>query len=140
MGKGTTWGMTLGRATDWRDYAACSLETARMFELGPRRPNSPIRLSVDNRAALELCRACPVQTQCLNAALAEHDQWPRIAGGQVIEGQRVHTETTPIGCRRPGHEWSDPANVRVRQNGRQVCAACDRERSRAYHRAQRRAT
>jgi hypothetical protein len=29
-------------------------------------------------------------------------------------------------CRREGHDWSDPRNVRVRPNGRRYCAECDR--------------
>ena len=29
-------------------------------------------------------------------------------------------------CRRAGHDWSDPRNVRVRPNGARYCAECDR--------------
>ncbi|MDP7703215.1 MULTISPECIES: HNH endonuclease [unclassified Mycobacterium] len=29
-------------------------------------------------------------------------------------------------CRREGHDWSDPRNVRTRPNGRRYCAECDR--------------
>lgn len=29
-------------------------------------------------------------------------------------------------CRRAGHDWSIPTNVRVRSNGRRCCAECDR--------------
>lgn len=29
-------------------------------------------------------------------------------------------------CRRAGHDWTDPNNVRVRKNGRRYCAECDR--------------
>ncbi|WP_353809104.1 HNH endonuclease signature motif containing protein [Agromyces sp. SYSU T00194] len=29
-------------------------------------------------------------------------------------------------CRRVGHDWTDPRNVRVRSNGRRYCAECDR--------------
>jgi hypothetical protein len=34
-------------------------------------------------------------------------------------------------CRRSGHDWADPRNVRTRPNGRRYCAECDRERQRA---------
>ena len=81
----SAWGMTLDRATDWRDHAACSLTTAHLFEMGPRRPENPVKLTADNRAALRICDGCPVRVPCLNAALAEKDPWPRIAGGRVVE-------------------------------------------------------
>lgn len=29
-------------------------------------------------------------------------------------------------CRREGHDWTDPRNVRTRPNGRRYCAECDR--------------
>lgn len=29
-------------------------------------------------------------------------------------------------CRRAGHDWTDPRNVRVRPNGRRYCAECER--------------
>ena len=29
-------------------------------------------------------------------------------------------------CRRAGHDWTDPRNVRTRPNGRRYCAECDR--------------
>lgn len=34
--------------------------------------------------------------------------------------------TRPTACRRAGHDWTDPANVYVRKNGRRWCAACSR--------------
>lgn len=34
-------------------------------------------------------------------------------------------------CRRLGHDWTDPRNVRVRPNGRRYCAECDRIAQRA---------
>lgn len=30
-------------------------------------------------------------------------------------------------CRRVGHDWTDPANVYVRPNGRRLCRACARD-------------
>ena len=36
-------------------------------------------------------------------------------------------------CRKSGHEWTDPKNVRVRQNGRRWCAECDRLAMRARY-------
>lgn len=29
-------------------------------------------------------------------------------------------------CRRAGHDWTDPSNVRTRKNGHRYCAECDR--------------
>lgn len=34
-------------------------------------------------------------------------------------------------CRRLGHDWADPRNVRVRRDGRRYCAECDRIDQRA---------
>jgi hypothetical protein len=36
-------------------------------------------------------------------------------------------------CRRAGHDWTDPRNVRVRADGRRYCAECDRIAQRARH-------
>lgn len=30
-------------------------------------------------------------------------------------------------CRREGHDWTDPRNVRIRPNGSRYCAECDRQ-------------
>lgn len=38
-------------------------------------------------------------------------------------------------CRRAGHDWSDPRNVRTRPNGRRYCAECDRINLRARYAA-----
>jgi hypothetical protein len=84
MGNGTAWGMTLDRASDWRDLAACSLDTAYLFELKATRAGTPPTLTATNRLALKLCETCPVNTPCLEAALADDDPWFRIAGGQVV--------------------------------------------------------
>lgn len=42
-----------------------------------------------------------------------------------------------IGCRRAGHDWTNPKNVRVRRNGRRYCAECDRIDQRARWAAKR---
>lgn len=34
-------------------------------------------------------------------------------------------------CRRMGHDWTIPSNVRIRPNGRRWCAECDRIAQRA---------
>lgn len=31
------------------------------------------------------------------------------------------------GCRRDGHDWSDPINIAIRQNGRRYCKQCYRK-------------
>lgn len=38
-----------------------------------------------------------------------------------------------MACRRAGHDWTDPRNVRVRPNGRRYCAECDRINLRARY-------
>jgi hypothetical protein len=41
-----------------------------------------------------------------------------------------------ISCRRVGHDWTDPRNVRTRRNGRRYCAECERISLRARYAAQ----
>ncbi|WP_328434558.1 HNH endonuclease signature motif containing protein [Streptomyces sp. NBC_00425] len=36
-------------------------------------------------------------------------------------------------CKRQGHDWTDPANVRTRPNGSRYCYACEREAQRRRH-------
>lgn len=39
-----------------------------------------------------------------------------------------------MACRKAGHDWTDPRNVRVRKSGARYCAECDRESCRRrYH-------
>ncbi len=40
-------------------------------------------------------------------------------------------------CRRAGHDWTNPRNVRTRPNGRRYCAECDRIDGRARYAARR---
>jgi hypothetical protein len=40
-----------------------------------------------------------------------------------------------VACRRAGHDWTNPNNVRVRPNGRRYCAECDRISLRARYAA-----
>jgi hypothetical protein len=93
MGKGTAWGMTADPAIDWRTDAACTLDTAPLFEvhLAGRhsRRTQPVEtyLTVDNKAALAICRRCPVQRKCREFEQAHPQPWPRIAGGQLFTGQ-----------------------------------------------------
>lgn len=47
--------------------------------------------------------------------------------------RRIALATTK--CRRAGHDWSDPVNVRTRPNGRRYCAECDRIAHRARYAA-----
>lgn len=70
---------------------------------------------------LELDHLC-VTPLCVNPAHLEpvthQENQRRIAGRQVA-------------CRRLGHDWTDPSNVRTRPNGRRYCAECDRIAQRA---------
>lgn len=42
-------------------------------------------------------------------------------------------------CRREGHDWTDPRNVRTRPDGSRYCAECDRISLRARYAAKREA-
>ncbi len=43
-------------------------------------------------------------------------------------------------CRRAGHDWTDPRNVRTRRNGRRYCAECDRINLRERYAARKQAS
>jgi hypothetical protein len=62
-------------------------------------------------------------TLCVNAAHLEavtHEENTRRAGARQTS------------CRRQGHDWTQPMNVRTRRNGLRYCAECDREASRSW--------
>ncbi|MET7458083.1 WhiB family transcriptional regulator [Streptomyces sp. NPDC004288] len=64
---------TGGRATDWRDAAACHGEDPEIFHAGERNRSA----TADARA---ICSRCPVQTGCLAAAYQEGDEYGIRAG------------------------------------------------------------
>jgi hypothetical protein len=72
---------------------------------------------------LELDHLC-VNPPCLNPAHLEPVTH--------AENQRRIAERQ-TGCRRAGHDWTDPNNVRSRPNGSRYCAACEREAQRRRH-------
>lgn len=72
----------------------------------------------------ELDHTC-VNPACLNPAHLEPVTH--------AENQRRIAERQ-TSCRKAGHDWTDPRNVRVRPNGLRHCAECDRqEQNRRYH-------
>lgn len=67
----------------WRDEAAClGHDTSKWF------PDSPTNgRSATTAQAIQICRSCPVQTQCLTTALTTPEPWG-IWGG-LTERQRA---------------------------------------------------
>ena len=53
-----------------------------------------------------------------------------LATGQKLDGRLSQAQTK---CRKAGHDWTDPRNVRTRKNGRRYCAECDRQRCASYY-------
>lgn len=72
---------------EWTRRAGCRGKAGALFAVpapDTRRPQN-----IRNRA-LTICRGCPVQTECLETALANPDAvWNRVAGGLTHE-QRTH--------------------------------------------------
>jgi hypothetical protein len=46
---------------------------------------------------------------------------------EVVTHAENMTRTRPSSCRRAGHDWTNPKNVYVRNNGRRWCAECARQ-------------
>lgn len=86
----SAWGLEVDPAhdVDWRQHAACDPHTAELFWI--TTGHGPTVLSKDNRAALELCRACPVRTPCERHERRERTQYAHIAAGLVwtVDGPR----------------------------------------------------
>jgi len=72
---------------------------------------------------LELDHLC-VNPPCVNPA---HVEVVTHAENQ----RRIRARQTS--CRRAGHDWTDPKNVRSRPNGSRYCAVCEREAQRRRH-------
>ena len=71
---------------------------------------------------------------CRVVACVRPDHGERVSHA---ENQRRIAEHQ-VACRRAGHDWSVPTNVRTRPNGRRWCAECDRIDQRARYAARRR--
>lgn len=87
--------------SDWRSQAACLGEVELMFEVE------------SNDAALELCRACPVLSECRDWASGDrtvHDFMVGVVGGKSYRN-RSH--------RLPILDTPAPSGIRV-------CRACER--------------
>lgn len=54
----STWGLTGTGPREWVTRASCRTADPRIFDVIGRH------LSVENRAAMALCRNCPVRTDC----------------------------------------------------------------------------
>lgn len=76
----SAYGFDTPTGDDWRDFAACSPETAEWFWL---TGDTHGRLTSDNLAALKLCASCPVVRQCDEHETAHPSPFVRIAAGKV---------------------------------------------------------
>ena len=71
---------------EWTRRAGCRGKAGALFAV----PAPDTRVQNARNRALTICRRCPVQTECLETALANpHLVWHRVAGGLTHE-QRTH--------------------------------------------------
>lgn len=82
-------------------------------------------------SGIEIPRALEVDHLCRNPACLRPSHLELVTHAENI--RRIRDRQT--GCRRAGHDWTDPRNVYVRPNGRRWCAECARVDARERHRA-----
>lgn len=107
---------------DWMDEARCA-------EIGGDDIWFPPKgASVD--AAKRICEDCPVRNQCLQYGMYE---LTGIYGGTTAyERKRIRLSLPKpprkkqTECQKAGHDWTNPDNVRTKQNGTRYCGECDR--------------
>ena len=73
--------------TAWREHAACAAPE-HDTELWYPDPGNII----DRRTAIIICRTCPVQTECLDAALEYERPWGSMSSPFGIWGGRTAEE------------------------------------------------
>lgn len=83
------WGLSLLPAGDWLDAAACSPDTAELFDVIHGPPTGVITLKPPNEKALRICAACPVVQECLDDALAHPNDHLFVAGGKVVHRGQI---------------------------------------------------
>lgn len=74
--------------TPWRGQAACRRTTATVFFPPPHFELKPEKDEREN-AARSLCRACPVQQDCLDHALDAREQHGIWGGMNELERRRL---------------------------------------------------
>jgi hypothetical protein len=81
----TAWGLDVGPDDQvWRQKANCSPAVADWFWFtGHHVGRGGHTFTDDNRAAVELCRTCPVIDDCLRYELAHRTPWTYIAAGRL---------------------------------------------------------
>ena len=83
----STWGLDLAReGVDWRQFAACSPETAELFFVRDNHHPGRGGITKDNKRALQMCASCPVRRPCYDDAAKAPSPTAHIAGGAVWRG------------------------------------------------------
>lgn len=79
---------------DWRDHAACRDVEPELFY--PKAARNGARTMY--REPIQVCRTCPVRTECLEWAYTVNDQWAVLGG--LSPRQRAKTRAAHMRSRQ----------------------------------------
>ena len=76
------------RHLDWHDQASCASVDPDLF-FAASETRAPLAAERLTRAAISVCRACPVQAECLQQALEDDDRYAILGGTTPVERARM---------------------------------------------------
>ncbi len=85
--------------TQWMEQAACTKANPDLFFPEPSPPKAHVE------AAKAVCRACPVQSQCLEFALVNHENVGIWGGKTERERRRIARERRRARILNASFEW-----------------------------------
>ncbi len=112
---------------DWREQALCAQSDPEMWF-----PEGDHRIT-QGRQAKAICAKCPVQTQCLEEALANNDMFGVWGGLTASERHRIRKPAVQRTHCVNGHEYTDE-NTRITSTGSRRCRKCDTVHTRRQRR------
>ena len=107
------------RANGWQARAACRGEDSALFYADSKRATEQARVE----AAKAICARCPVVEECLDAALATHEQYGVWGGMTAAERERMRPHARRVS--RDGGGWKVTDDRGQQARTRSLDAALD---------------